>query len=44
MSEVISDEITFTEGMSDEEAQGILAIDLADAIDFCDNVISPARA
>ena len=44
MSEVISDEITFTEGMSDEEAQGILAIDLQDAIDFCDNVISPARA
>tara|TARA_B100000963_G_scaffold359724_1_gene387935 strand:- start:10466 stop:12532 length:2067 start_codon:yes stop_codon:yes gene_type:complete len=44
VSEVISDEITFTEGMSDEEAQGILAIDLQDAIDFCDNVISPARA
>ena len=44
MSEVISDEITFTEGMSDEEAQGILALDLQDAIDFCDNVISPARA
>lgn len=44
MSEVISDEIIFTEAMSDEDAQSILSQDLSDAIDFCDNVISPVRA
>jgi hypothetical protein len=44
VSEVISDEIIFTEAMSDEDAQSILSQDLSDAIDFCDNVISPVRA
>lgn len=44
MAEVYTEELEINEGLSDDEAQGILAGQLNDAIDFIDSVVSPVRA